>query len=56
MVQRKLFSVVRQRGGWNLNPYAKSFRLSFLIQTITDLIKLSVSAKIITVVFIKHAI
>lgn len=31
-----LFSVVRQNGGWNLNPTARSFRLSFRIQFITN--------------------
>lgn len=33
------FSKIRQHGGWNLNPSARIFRLSFRIQTITGLIK-----------------
>lgn len=33
------FSVIRGRGGWNLNPSAKSFRLAFRVQTITGLLK-----------------
>lgn len=32
------FSIVRQKGGWNLNPTAKAFRLSFRIQSITNLL------------------
>lgn len=33
------FSIIRQRGGWNLNPSAKAFRLSFRILSITSLLK-----------------
>lgn len=33
------FSIIRQRGGWSLNPSAKSFRLAFRIQSITNLLK-----------------
>lgn len=36
------FSIIRQRGGWNLNPSAKSFRLAFRIQMITNLFKPSI--------------
>lgn len=32
------FSIVRQKGGWNLNPTAKAFRLSYRIQLITGLL------------------
>lgn len=32
------FSILRQKGGWNLNPTAKAFRLSFRIQSITSLL------------------
>lgn len=33
------FSIIRQQGGWNLNPSAKAFRLAFRILTITGLLK-----------------
>lgn len=32
------FSMARQRGGWNLNPTARSFRLFFRIKSITNLL------------------
>lgn len=33
------FSVIRQRGGWSLNPTAKAFRLSFRIQTVSSILQ-----------------
>lgn len=38
------FSVIRQRGGWCLNPTARTFRLAFRIQTITGLLKPSTTS------------